>query len=113
MFWRSKAIISLSSISIPTKRQWLEDSSLRKFLCLGILINQKKPFGLLPTAVRLTNPSPHSSLYRQRCFHRGLAATREEAEAYVAGLSSGRNTRVVESSDPANYRWADGRIVRP
>jgi hypothetical protein len=32
-------------------------------------------------------------------------ATREEAEAYVAGLSSGRNTRVVESSDPVNYRW--------
>src|SRR6266566_8554989 len=61
MFWRSKAMISLSSISVPTKRQWLEDSSLRKFLCLGILINQRKPFGLLPTTARLTNPSPHSS----------------------------------------------------
>jgi hypothetical protein len=40
-------------------------------------------------------------------------ATREEAEAYVAGLSLGRNTRVVESSDPVNYRWENGRIVRP
>jgi len=39
-------------------------------------------------------------------------ATREEAEAYVAGLSSGRNTRVVESSDPVNYRWENGRVVR-
>jgi hypothetical protein len=24
-----------------------------------------------------------------------------------------RNTRVVESSDPVNYRWENGRIVRP
>jgi hypothetical protein len=55
-------MISLSSILIPTKRQWLEDSSLRKFLCLGILINQRKPFGLLPTTVSLTNPSLLSSV---------------------------------------------------
>jgi hypothetical protein len=40
-------------------------------------------------------------------------ATREEAEAYAAGLSSGRNTRVVESSDPVNYRWENGRVIRP
>ncbi len=40
-------------------------------------------------------------------------ATREEAEAYVARLSLGRTTRIVESSDPVNYRWEDGRIVRP
>jgi len=40
-------------------------------------------------------------------------ANKEEAEAYVAGLSSGRNIRVVESSDPVNYRWENGRIVRP
>jgi hypothetical protein len=39
-------------------------------------------------------------------------ATREEAEAYVAGLSSALNTRVVESPDPVNYRWENGRVVR-
>jgi hypothetical protein len=40
-------------------------------------------------------------------------ATKEEAETYLAELDSGRNTRVVESSDPVNYRWENGRIVRP
>jgi len=39
-------------------------------------------------------------------------ATREEAEAYVAELDSGRNTRVVESSDPVNYRWENRQVVR-
>jgi hypothetical protein len=39
-------------------------------------------------------------------------ATREEAEAYVVGLALGRNTRVVESPDPVNYRWENGRVVR-
>jgi hypothetical protein len=29
-----------------------------------------------------------------------------------AGLSLVRNTRVVESSDPVNYRWDNGRVVR-
>ncbi len=38
-------------------------------------------------------------------------ATKEEAEIYVAELSLVRNTRVVESSDPVNYRWENGRIV--
>jgi hypothetical protein len=38
-------------------------------------------------------------------------ATREEAEHYLAELSSGRNTRVVESPDPVNYRWENGRVV--
>ncbi len=23
-----------------------------------------------------------------------------------------RNTRVIETSDPVNYRWEDGRLVR-
>jgi len=39
-------------------------------------------------------------------------ATKEEAETYVAELSLVRNTRVVESSDPINYRWDNGRLVR-
>jgi hypothetical protein len=63
MFWKSKAMILLSSISTRTKRQWLEDSGLRKFRCLGISINQRKPFDVsLPTTVGLRNPSPHSSM---------------------------------------------------
>jgi hypothetical protein len=39
-------------------------------------------------------------------------ATREEAEQYVAEFSLVPNTRVVESSDPVNYRWENGRAVR-
>ncbi len=39
-------------------------------------------------------------------------ATKEEAETYLAELSLVRNTRVIESSDPVNYRWEDGRLVR-
>jgi len=39
-------------------------------------------------------------------------ATKEEAEKYVAELSLVRNTRVIESSDPVNYRWENGRLVR-
>jgi hypothetical protein len=31
-------------------------------------------------------------------------ATKEEAEAYVAEFSLVRNTRVIESFDPINYR---------
>ena len=38
-------------------------------------------------------------------------ATKEEAEKYVAELSLVRNTRVIESSDPVNYRWESGRLV--
>ena len=38
-------------------------------------------------------------------------ATKEEAETYVAELSLVRNTRVIESSDPVNYRWENGRLV--
>ena len=41
-------------------------------------------------------------------------ATREEAEAYVANLSSRwtsvRETRVIECDDPVNSAWVDGRI---
>jgi hypothetical protein len=41
-------------------------------------------------------------------------ATREEAEANVRALASRwflvRETRVVESDDPVNYRWEDGRL---
>ena len=39
-------------------------------------------------------------------------ATKEEAETYAAELPLVRNTRVVESSDPVNYRWENGRLVR-
>ena len=35
--------------------------------------------------------------------------TKEEAETE---LSLVRNPRVVESSDPVNYRWENGRFVR-
>jgi hypothetical protein len=42
-------------------------------------------------------------------------ATREEAEAQVADLmmrwTAVRNTRVVESADPVNYRYVGGRLV--
>ena len=42
-------------------------------------------------------------------------ATREEAEAYVQNLMmrwfTVRETRVVESDDPVNYRWEEGRLV--
>lgn len=46
----------------------------------------------------------------------GLAfATREEAEANVADLASRwwlvRQTRVVESDQPVNYRWDNGRLI--
>jgi hypothetical protein len=39
-------------------------------------------------------------------------ATKEEAEMYVALLSLARNTRVVESFEPLNYRWDNRRLVR-
>ena len=54
-------MISLSSISTQTRRQWIEHSNLRKLLCLEMLINQRKPFELLPTTVSLRNPSRHSN----------------------------------------------------
>jgi hypothetical protein len=38
-------------------------------------------------------------------------ATKEEAETYLAESGLVRSTRVVESSDPVNYRWEDGRLV--
>jgi hypothetical protein len=42
-------------------------------------------------------------------------ATKEEAEANVRDLSYRwllvRDTRVVESDEPVNYRWIDGRLV--
>ncbi len=41
-------------------------------------------------------------------------ATREEALANVKNLESRwllvRDTRVVESGDPVNYRWIDGKL---
>lgn len=41
--------------------------------------------------------------------------TRAEAEGWVLDRSlrwaAVRDTRVVPSKDPANYRWVDGRIV--
>ena len=42
-------------------------------------------------------------------------ATREEAEANVDNLMMRwmlvRETRVVESTDPVNYKWIDGQLV--
>ena len=42
-------------------------------------------------------------------------ATKEEAEANVRDLSYRwlmvRDTRVVESDEPVNYRWVNGRLV--
>lgn len=42
-------------------------------------------------------------------------ATREEAEANVKDLMrrwfAVRETRVVESDDPVNYKWVDGKLV--
>jgi hypothetical protein len=42
-------------------------------------------------------------------------ATREEAEANVQDLMmrwfAVRETRVVESYDPGNYRWEEGKLV--
>ena len=42
-------------------------------------------------------------------------ATREEAEANVKDLMmrwlAVRETRVVESDDPVNYRWVDGNLI--
>ena len=41
-------------------------------------------------------------------------ATKEEAEANVANLAmrwlAVRDTRVIESDDPVNYRWVDGAL---
>ena len=41
-------------------------------------------------------------------------ATKEEAEANVRNLAMRwilvRETRVVESDDPVNYRWLDGKL---
>lgn len=43
-------------------------------------------------------------------------ATREEAESQVADLSTRwfavRDTRVVESGDPVNYRYVNHQLVR-
>ena len=42
-------------------------------------------------------------------------ATKQEAEANVSDLAfrwtSVRDTRVVESDDPVNYRWVNGELV--
>jgi hypothetical protein len=43
-------------------------------------------------------------------------ATKEEAEANVHSLMmrwmAVRETRVVESIDPVNYKWTDGQLVQ-
>ena len=50
----------------------------------------------------------------QWCGNALRFATREEAEANVADLKARwwlvTDTRVVESDDPVNYRWIDGRL---
>lgn len=42
-------------------------------------------------------------------------ATKEEAEANVANLKARwmlvTDTRVVESDEPVNYKWVDGKLV--
>lgn len=42
-------------------------------------------------------------------------ATKAEAEAYVSNLAARwtlvTDTRVVESTDPVNYVWADGKLT--
>jgi hypothetical protein len=38
-------------------------------------------------------------------------ATKEEAETYLVELGLVRSTRIVESSDPVNYRWEKGQLV--
>ena len=51
----------------------------------------------------------------QWCGNALRFATREEAEANVQDLMmrwfAVRETRVVESDDPVNYRWEEGRLV--
>ena len=51
----------------------------------------------------------------QWCGNALRFATREEAEANVQNLMmrwfAVRETRVVESDDPVNYRWEEGRLV--
>ena len=41
-------------------------------------------------------------------------ATKEEAEAYLVNLKGRwllvRDTRAVETSDPVDYKWVDGRL---
>ncbi len=39
-------------------------------------------------------------------------ATKEEAEMYATQFSSARNTRVIESFEPVNYRWDNGQVIR-
>ncbi len=43
-------------------------------------------------------------------------ATREEAQANVEALAARwtlvTDIRVVESNDPVNYKWVDGRLVK-
>jgi hypothetical protein len=50
----------------------------------------------------------------KRCGNALCFATREEAEANVRDLMmrlfAVRETRVVESDDPVNYRYVDGRL---
>jgi hypothetical protein len=51
----------------------------------------------------------------QWCGNALRFATREEAEANVRDLMmrwfAVRETRVVESDDPVNYRWDEGKLV--
>ena len=51
----------------------------------------------------------------QWCGNALRFATREEAEANVRDLMmrwfAVRETRVIESDDPVNYRWDEGELV--
>jgi hypothetical protein len=51
----------------------------------------------------------------QWCGNALRFATREEAEANVRDLMmrwfAVRETRVIESDDPVNYRWDEGKLV--
>jgi hypothetical protein len=52
----------------------------------------------------------------QWCGNALRFATREEAEANVLNLAMRwtlvRDTRVVESDEPVNYAWIDGRLTK-
>jgi hypothetical protein len=39
-------------------------------------------------------------------------ATKQEAETFLAEFSLLRSKRVIETSDPVNYRWENGRLMR-
>jgi hypothetical protein len=86
-------------------------------LCLGLLVFDDT-LGLCTTSsqrysVAVMSWAPQATTDFGQWVGNGLRfATKEEAEGYVAEFSLVRSTRVVESSDPVNYAWENGRVVR-